>query len=464
MIMRLAGAGSTEPSLESLAAEPMLTREFETAPADFYRRLREEYGPVAPVDLLGVPVWLVVGYPQSLEILRDRQGQWNKNTASWRAWADGKVPADWPVRAAFANDCVLMQDGWHADRLRNAWATGLKPFQNRTSPQARRLEKEITGYADELITLLAEGTSRTGHADLAAQYARPLPLMVLNRLVGFDDGRGDDLLMDLWRIVDAGPDSAEAMVRIHAALEETITSRQANPGEDLTSYMIAADPTLTVEELCKELTLAVAMLSDFCGTLIASTIAEVIAGDPAARDSLSAGMLQETVNRVSMANPPEANLSFRFARSDVRMGRYTIASGDAVCVSVAAAHTDPIFTDNLNADSVTSSRAHLAWSTGPHGCMGRELATTLTTIAIGRLFDRFSGLRLALPTDQLPWRSSPFMRGLRSLPVEYELAGPPPPPRTAAPADSPAEPALDPRPQQPGRLRRILRNLRKEQL
>lgn len=31
-------------------------------------------------------------------------------------------------------------------------------------------------------------------------------------------------------------------------------------------------------------------------------------------------------------------------------------------------------------------------------------------------------LDLALPVDQLPWRSSPFMRGLRSLPVRYDLA------------------------------------------
>jgi cytochrome P450 len=464
MTMRLAGPGSTEPSLRSLAAEPMLTREYESRPTDFFRRLREEHGPVAPVEVLGVPVWLVLGYPQALDILRDRQGQWSKSTTAWRAWADGEIAPDWPLRAAFANDCVIVQDGWQADRLRNAWASGLRPYQNRSSPQARELDAHVARYADDLISVLAEGPASTGYADLTAQYARPLPLMVLNRLVGFEEGRGDDLLMDIWRIVDAGPDAAEAMGRIHAALVETIQARQAAPADDLTSYMIAADPGLTVEDLCKELTLAVSMLSDFTGTLIANTIAEVITGDRAARASLSAGMLQETINRVAMANPPMANLSYRFARTDVRMGRYTIATGDPVCVSVAAAHADPAFTDHLDADSITSSRAHLAWSTGLHGCMGRDLATTITTIAIGRLFERFSGLRLALPADQLPWRSSPFMRSLRSLPVEYELA----PgaavqrrPAAAPAAGEPGEaaPALAPR----SRLWRFLRGLRKEQ-
>jgi hypothetical protein len=41
---------------------------------------------------------------------------------------------------------------------------------------------------------------------------------------------------------------------------------------------------------------------------------------------------------------------------------------------------------------------------------------------VGRLFERFSSLRPALPADQLPWRSSPLMRGLRGLPVHYEMA------------------------------------------
>jgi hypothetical protein len=55
-------------------------------------------------------------------------------------------------------------------------------------------------------------------------------------------------------------------------------------------------------------------------------------------------------------------------------------------------------------------------------------------VGVDRLTERFSGLELALPVDQLPWRSSPFMRGLRSLPVRYELASAPAlPPRPAHP-------------------------------
>ncbi|MDX6328233.1 MAG: hypothetical protein QOI83_616, partial [Streptomycetaceae bacterium] len=44
-----------------MSPEPLMTRDFESAPSAVYERLRRRYGSVAPVDLAGVPVWLVLG-------------------------------------------------------------------------------------------------------------------------------------------------------------------------------------------------------------------------------------------------------------------------------------------------------------------------------------------------------------------------------------------------------------------
>ncbi|NUS09944.1 MAG: cytochrome, partial [Streptomyces sp.] len=87
-----------------------------------------------------------------------------------------------------------------------------------------------------------------------------------------------------------------------------------------------------------------------------------------------------------------------------------------------------------------SSRAHLSWGAGPRQCPARELASTIASAGVSRLFERFGHLELALPVDQLPWRSSPFMRGLRSLPVRYELTGPVEPVVTATPEPDAAVP------------------------
>jgi cytochrome P450 len=419
---------STEP-LTALTVAPLLTRDYDARPALVYERLRAQYGAVAPIDLLGMPVWLALGYAEVLEILRNERGIWSKSLDRWRARSEGRVPADWPLLPALEVNHVIFQEGQRLSELRDAWSKALRPFQDRSQPQARELKAAVTRHADDLITLLSEGGGRTGWADLSAQYTRPLPLMVVNHLLGFESAQGDGVLMDMWRVLDAGPDAAAALERLLSALSDLAAAKMARPGEDFPSYMLAAQPNLTVDELSRELMMLVGVTGDHVGTLISNTVAEVIIGNAGARASLSAGLIRETVNRVAMTNPPMANLTFRFPTVDVQLGDFTIAAGDPVMLSVAAAHADPVFADNINPDPMLSSRAHLAWGAGPHQCLARELATTITTVAVSRLFERFVRLELTLPADQLPWRSSPLMRGLRSLPVNYELAGSPAPPR-----------------------------------
>lgn len=162
------------------------------------------------------------------------------------------------------------------------------------------------------------------------------------------------------------------------------------------------------------------------------------------RAVLSAGMVRETMNRVVMRKPPLVNFVPRFAAADTRLGNYTIHAGDPVWVSSAAAHADPVFAGQTAPGSSTiSSRAHLSWGAGPRQCPARELASTIAAAGVNRVFERFAHLELALPVDQLPWRSSPFMRGLRSLPVRYELAEQAPPRYVAAAPPEAAAPEAD---------------------
>ncbi|MBO2463634.1 cytochrome P450 [Actinomadura violacea] len=459
-----AEAAPAHPPLESLAARPLLNSDYEARPAVFYEELRAEYGPVAPVDVMGVPVWLVVGYPQTLEILRDTRGVWSRRVDSWRAYREGAVPADWPLLPVVEAGNCGFRDGADSTRLRSAWSEGLRPFQDRSRPEAKALEEAVRRYADELIDVLAENNGHAGTADLAAQYARPLPLMVVGRLLGTGPDGDDGLIADLWRVMDAGPDAQEASARLLARMSEVCAARIAAPGQDLPSFMLAAVPDLTAGELAVEMAMMTGLVGDVTGTLICNTITEVLIGETGARDSVSAGMVQEAINRASTANPPMANLALRWPRSDVRIGRFQIAAGDPVMVSPAAAHLDPAFTGNAAPDSIYSSRAHLAWSAGPHACLGRDLATTITTVAVERLFERFTGLRLALPPERLDWRTSPLIRGLRSLPVDYELAGEPPRPASAAPETDGDPQESDPAGAEPASLaRRILRAMRLSQ-
>ncbi|WP_344938035.1 cytochrome P450 [Sphaerisporangium flaviroseum] len=405
--------------LSSISVEPLLGGDYDSDPGLVYKRLRTKYGPVAPVDLLGVPVWLVLGYTEVLQVLQNQGGIWNKHLRYWRARAEGRISPAWPLTPIFESDNSAFHDGAQLRRLRHAWTAGLAPFQDPTRPQAQALERAIEQYADDLITLLAEGGGN-GWADLSAQYARPLPLMVSNRLLGFESIQGDDVLMDVWRVLDAGPDATAASQRLIAAVTDLALTKMRHPGDDLPSYMLAAVPGLSVEELSREILMLPGLIGDFTGSLICNTLVEVM-GNPDARATLSQG-IEEVVNRVALANSPMANLTFRFPAVDVQLGRFVIAAGDPVMLSIAGAHADPQFGGALDPQAMRSTRAHLAWGAGPHSCLGRQLAMRVTTIAVSRLFERFSRVRLAMPPDQLPWRSSPMARTLRSLPVQFELA------------------------------------------
>ncbi|MCX4911550.1 cytochrome P450 [Streptomyces sp. NBC_00878] len=444
MESRLGDGGSVDlddTRLEAMTPEPLLTRDYETRPSLVYERLRQRHGPVAPVDLLGVPAWLVLGYREALDVLQDDDG-WPKGLENWRARSEGRVPADWPLGPSLEVNHVLIQGGPGYPALRMAWDAALKPFQDPRHPQAKKLKTAVTAYADELITLVGEAGG-TGLADVSAQFSRPLPLMVASHLLGFPGSQGDDALMDMWRVLDAGPDAEPALERLLATLAELAALKLRTPGDDFPSYLLAAHPDLSLDELARELFMLLGMTSDHVGILVSNTVVEVLSGDGGARASLSAGMVRETMNRVVMRKPPLVNFVPRFAAKDTPLGNYTIRAGDPVWVSSAAAHADPLFADSVARSTTVSTRAHLSWGAGRRQCPARELASTVAAVGVSRLFERFAHLELALPIDQLPWRSSPFMRGLRSLPVRYELATvPEQPPKRAALASEPAAPEL----------------------
>lgn len=192
--------------------------------------------------------------------------------------------------------------------------------------------------------------------------------------------------MDMWRVLDAGPDAEPALERLLATLAELAAVKLEKPGDDFPSHLLAAHPGLSLDELARELFMLLGMVSDHVGILMSNTVVEVISGDGGGvRASLSAGMIRETMNRVVMRKPPLVNFVPRFAAEDTPLGNYTIRAGDPVWVSAAAAHADPLFADHVASGSTISTRAHLSWGAGPRQCPAREIASTVAAVGVGRL-------------------------------------------------------------------------------
>jgi cytochrome P450 len=92
----------------------------------------------------------------------------------------------------------------------------------------------------------------------------------------------------------------------------------------------------------------------------------------------------------------------RVALADVELEGVTIAAGECVTVSHAAANRDPDKFEHPDClDVGRSARGHLAFGQGIHTCLGQHVARLELRIALGALIRRFPDLRLAVPVGDL---------------------------------------------------------------
>jgi cytochrome P450 len=101
------------------------------------------------------------------------------------------------------------------------------------------------------------------------------------------------------------------------------------------------------------------------------------------------------------------------------MGGQQLRKGQLVYINFAAANRDPrVFTEPDRLDvSRANAKQHLSFGGGAHYCVGANLSRLEIERALGELFRRMPGLRLA---GEPVWRRHGLVyRGLSSLPTTW---------------------------------------------
>jgi cytochrome P450 len=382
--------------------------DFAADPGSVYAWMRE-FGPFAPVQLApGVDATLVTGYEAALHVLRSGD-TFNKDARRWRAMNDGTVAQDSPVAGLMKyRPTTLWADGAAHRRLRSPIEEGL----SRIDPDTLR------GYVEQSADLMIDKFASAGRADLLAEYARELPLLVLIQLFGCTPELGDRLHTSMSELFD-GIDSAKNHTLMAGEVTELIALKREQPGDDMVSRLLEHESALTDEELVHQIIMLFGAGTEPEQNLIANTL-RLLLSDERFAGSLRGGSMpiEDAIDEVLWTDPPMANYGVHYTFRDVEVEGTLLREGTPIVVSFAAASNDPA----LATDQRSGNRAHLAWSAGPHTCPARREAGIIATVAVERLLDRLPDLELALPVEELTWRPGPFHRALTSLPVRFPPA------------------------------------------
>ena len=110
----------------------------------------------------------------------------------------------------------------------------------------------------------------------------------------------------------------------------------------------------------------------------------------------------------------------RVADVDVELAGVHIVKGDLVFAVYAAANRDPEIFDHPNHLDLNRDRnPHIAFGFGFHRCLGAELARMELQVALGVLCSSLPSLRLAVPPQEVTWRTDFLIQGPSTVPVRW---------------------------------------------
>jgi len=298
--------------------------------------------------------------------------------------------------------------------------TRLRSLVNRSflSRQVERLRPMITSLSHSLI----DRFTAKGEADLLADYATPIPVIVICDLLGVPADMSQQLLSwshDMVAMYQARRDRAVEDAAVKATLEFSafmrgyIAERRKAPGSDLLSELIRAEEEgqkLSEDELVTTAILLLNAGHEATVHAIGNSVKALLEQD--IRSGIGAGHVEE-----ALRYDAPLHLFTRYALEDLEYGGIRLKRGETVGLLLGAANRDPArFADPARFDPARSPNPIVSFGAGIHFCIGAPLARLELEIALPALFDRLPNLRLA---DKPQYRNAYHFHGLEKLNVVF---------------------------------------------
>ena len=296
-----------------------------------------------------------------------------------------------------------------------------------TSRRVSDLRPRVQALVDDLLDqMIAAGPP----ADLTAALAWPLPITVICEMLGVPVDDRDTFRTWTDQLVALSADDPQVILSARESLDSYLAGlmaqRRAQPTDDLFGALVAArdqGDKLSEEELVAfGVTLLVAgheTTANQIGNFVYLLLSQRERWD---RLVAEPELVPSAVEELLRFTPLEATVGFfaRIATEDIELGGRTVRAGEAVIVQLASANRDAtVFARPDEIDFTRTENPHMAFGHGVHHCVGAPLARLELQVALGTLVRRLPGLRLAVPADEVVFRTNRVMRAVDELPVRW---------------------------------------------
>jgi cytochrome P450 len=369
-------------------------------------------GPVQRLTLFtGVPVCLITGYAETRELLAHPDVV--------------RSPLDGPHRDTMMDDLINRTER-HMLGANPPDHTRLRKLVTAAFTRRRidALEPRIREIAAGLLDEMATAGERV---DLVNAYSYPLPITVICELIGIPAVRREDFRQWSSVFVNATMHTAEEYIEATTLMldfvHELIVQKQQAPTDDLLSGLIAArdgGDRLSEDELTSMIFLLLAAGHETTVSLITNGVhallrhpdqLELLEAEP---DRLPAAV--EELLRYD--GPLQAAIPY-ISQAPIDIAGSRIEAGEVIVFALLPANRDPRKVERPDELDITrADSAHLAFGHGIHHCLGAPLARLEGRIALGMLFERFPGIRLAEPERDPARTPGLLMNAIRELPVQ----------------------------------------------
>ncbi len=408
------GAAKAYEQMRSGVSYIPADRAHQLDPYSSYARLRER-DPVHMSPLLGG--YILSRYGDCLSALRDpRFSSDIRNSRRFRSLRRGFLRAGGdPVR--LENPPMLQSDPPRHTRLRTLVNKAFTPRA------VAALEPRIEAVAAELL----DGLPRADRFDAIADFAHPLPIIVIAEMLGVP--KEDRERFRFWSdeaVLAIGMPTLDEARRAHKSIAEIdayfsaiIEERRREPRDDLVTALVRAEEDgdrLNATELLGTCSLLLVAGNETSANLIGNGLFALLQNpEQLALLREDPSIWQTVVDELLRYDAP-IQLTIRIALEDLEIGGKPLARGQSILTLLASGNRDPDrFRDPDQLDITRVDNPHLGFGHGRHSCLGASLARLEARIALRALLDRHA--RLELATEAPAWGHNTVIRGLERLPI-----------------------------------------------